>query len=404
VSTSVTIVGGGQAGGTLALALRSKGHEGVIRLVCREYERPYERPPLSKGILAGENATWVAAPEAYDDNDIELHLGRSASVLRDAGAGWEVELDDGAVLRSDVAVLATGSAARALPVPGASLGNVVSLGTLQHARRLRAMLPALGHVVIVGAGFVGTEVAAALRLRGIDVTIVDPVERPLEHAIGAWASAAVRDLHHEAGVAFVHDGVAEMRGADVVREVVTMGGQVISCDLVLVAVGSRPVTDLADRLGLDCASGVQCDERGRTARAGLYAIGDVAAWPYGPLGQLRVEHFRTAIEHAEVVAADVTGDRSERNLVPWFWTDQYHRRVEVAGRPSLGDVEVIREAPDGTPRMSLHLTEGRVVGAIGIDAPREVRSATQLIRQQTPVDPGLAADPTIDLRKVATAP
>jgi 3-phenylpropionate/trans-cinnamate dioxygenase ferredoxin reductase subunit len=264
-------------------------------------------------------------------------------------------------------------------------------------------LPTLRRVVIAGAGFVGTEVAATLRGRGVEVTIIEPVERPLEHVLGSWASAAVRQLHRDAGVTFVQDFVAELRGTDVVKEVVTADGHVLPCDVFLVAIGSRPVTDLAQGLGLDCSQGVRCDALGRTERANLYAIGDVASWPYGPLGQLRVEHFRTAIEHAEVVAADVTGDQAERTLVPWFWTDQYHRRVEVAGRPSLGDTEVLRPAADGTPRISLHLRDGRVVGAIGLDAPREVRGATQLIRQHAPVDPALAANPTIDLRKVATS-
>ena len=135
----------------------------------------------------------------------------------------------------------------------------------------------------------------------------------------------------------------------------------------------------------------------------MYAIGDVASWPYGPLGQLRVEHFRTAIEHAEVVAAAPHRAAQERTLVPWFWTDQYHRRVEVAGRPALGEVEVVRLADDGSPRVSLFLRQERVVGVIGIDAPREVRAATQLIRQQCAVDPRLIEDPRIDLRKAATA-
>jgi len=345
--------------------------------------------------------TWVAPAASYDDQHIELRLGRSAIGLHHRSHQWAVELDDGETLTSDKVVLATGSQPRQLAVDGVDLGNVLSLSTLDHARRIQAALQHVRDVVIAGAGFVGTEVAAAVRAHDVRVTIIEPVKKPMEAVLGPWASSEVRRLHEDAGVVFVRDTVAGLRGAKNVAQVVTGAGTVLPCDLFIVAIGSVPVVALAHGANMDATGGIVCDERGRTSLPGVYAIGDVASWPYGPLGRMRVEHFRTAIEHAEAVAAELTGAATHRVLVPWFWTDQYHRRVEVAGRPTLGEENIIRRASDGTPRFSLHLRGGAVVGAIGIDAPREVRAATQLIRAQSQVDPLLAADSSIDLRKVA---
>ncbi|NUR29756.1 MAG: FAD-dependent oxidoreductase [Kribbellaceae bacterium] len=401
MTASVAIIGGGQGGATLAQALRQRGFAGHVTLVCAEDTLPYERPPLSKGILAGDDPTLVVPAEFYPDNDIDVMRGHRATEIRHHASGLEVVLDAAPSVFADRVVLATGSQPRELRIPGADLWNVLSLSTIGQSRHLHSQLPDLEQVVIAGAGFVGTEVAAALRSKGCDVVLVEPSPQPLVKSLGTWAAGVVRELHEAAGVRFVEDVIAAAEGRGRVERVVTGRGEVLRCDLLLVAVGSQANLDVATRSGLTCTDGVVCDELGRTSMPGVSAIGDVAVWPYGALGRLRVEHFRTAIDHAEIVAGDIVGAPTAKSLVPWFWTDQYQTRIEVAGRPDQGTVHIGRRGPDGRLHLTLHLRDDRVVGAIGIDCPREVRAASQLIRTQGVVDPGALCDPSIDLRKAA---
>lgn len=397
--SSVAIVGGGQGGATLAQALRLRGFSGEITLICAEGTLPYERPPLSKGALAGDDITHVVPADYYPANQIDVRLGQRAVEIRQRGSGFEVGIESAPSVQADGVVIATGSRPRTLDIPGADLANVLTLNTIDDASRLRAQLPQLERVVIAGAGFVGTEVAASLRAQGCDVVVVEPAAQPLQKSLGAWAASVVRELHETEGVRFVHDVVAAAGGNGRVEQVVTGSGEVLPCELFLVAVGSRPSVDLAVRSDLDCSAGIVCDDRGRTSTPGVYAIGDVASWPFGPLGRLRVEHFRTAIDQAEVVAGELVGESAARTLVPWFWTDQYKHRLEVAGRPDQGTSEVSRHHDDGRTRLSVHLRDDRVVGAIGIDCPRDVRAASHLIRTQAVVDRQRLADSSIDLRK-----
>ncbi|MEU1520140.1 FAD-dependent oxidoreductase [Streptomyces sp. NPDC005811] len=401
MTNSVAIIGGGQAGGTLAQALRQRGFTGPVTLVSAETTPPYERPPLSKGVLVGDDLTHVVPADFYAQNNVDIRLGRRATEVRRDDLGLEVVLESAPPLNADTVVLATGSRPRAISVPGMDLENVVSLNTIADAWHIRNQLSRLERVVIAGAGFVGTEVAASLRGLGCDVVLVEPAPQPATR-LGPWAAEAVRELHEAAGVRFVQDVLAAAEGDTRVQRVVTAGGEVLPCDLLLVAVGSAPNLEVAANSGLDCAEGIVCDDRGRTSMADVYAVGDAASWPYGPLGRLRVEHFRTAIDHAQVVAGDILGGPAEgSSLVPWFWTDQYQHRFEVAGRPDQGTTEVRRHGPAGRPYLSLHLRDDRLVGAIGLDRPRDVRAASQLIRTQVPVSPDLLGDPSIDLRKAA---
>lgn len=400
MSESVAIVGGGQGGASVAQALRARGFTGTIHLLCAEDVLPYERPPLSKGMLsAGDAPTWVLPEEFYIDQSVEVHLGAEVASVVEDGTSHRVHVKDGIGIAVDTVVLATGSTPRRLPVTGADLSGVHTLGSVTDLDGLRADLVGARHVVIAGGGFVGAEVAGGLRANGVEVTIIDPVAVPLAPKTAPWVAERLLRCHDKAGVRSIQGMVSSLRGDGRVECVATGAGDVLECDAFLVAVGSRPATELAQTMGLDCSDGVLCDERGRTSAPGVYAVGDVAAWNHPVFGRVRIEHFRTAIDHADVVAADIVGAGVPALRVPWFWTDQYEHRVEVAGRPSLTDQVVQRPGPTGETALSLHLAKGRVVGVVGIDSPRDVRTASRFIDNQNIVDPSVVADASINLRK-----
>lgn len=401
--TTIAIIGGGQAGGILTQALRNQGFTGQISLVCADTELPYERPPLSKGILLGEEAVPVLPADFYSENGIDVRLGARATRVERRQSRVAIQLESGDEVTADTVVLTTGSSPRRIDFPGADLDNVLTLGSLTDARHIQAQFPGLKHVVIAGAGFIGTEVAASLRSRGCEVTLVEPFAEPLANKLGSWAAGVIRELHEGRGVRFVQDVIAKAVGNTRVESVVTAGGENIPCDLLLVAAGSQPNLEVAIASGIDCSDGVVCDRVGRTSMDGVWAAGDVASWPFGTLGRLRVEHFRTAIDEAQVVARAIMGDETPAVLVPWFWTDQYDRRVEVAGRPDQGSQVIERIDQDGHTKMTVHLRGNQVVGAIGLDAPREIRTMTNWIRTGDSVDPSLIEDSSIDLRKVAVS-
>lgn len=402
--TTIAIIGGGQAGGILTQALRNQGFTGSISLLCADVELPYERPPLSKGILLGEDVVPVLPANFYLENGIEVRLGVRATRVVRRQSQIAIELETGDEVVADTVVLTTGSRPRRIDFPGSDLENVLTLGNLAEARNIHAQLPGMQRVVIAGAGFIGTEVAASLTSKGCEVTLVEPFAEPLANKLGSWAAGVIRELHEGRGVRFVQDVVAEARGRNKVESVVTGDGETIPCDLLLVAAGSQPNLEVATASGIDCSDGVVCDGFGRTSMGGVWAAGDVASWPFGMLGRLRVEHFRTAIDQAQVVARAIMGDESPSVIVPWFWTDQYHRRIEVAGRPDQGSHVIERTGSDGSTKMTVHLRGDQIVGAIGLDSPREIRAVTNLIRSGNSVDPLLIEDSSTDLRKVAVSP
>jgi 3-phenylpropionate/trans-cinnamate dioxygenase ferredoxin reductase subunit len=399
--SSVAVVGGGQAGATVVQTLRQRGFDGTLTLLCAESVLPYERPPLSKGVVIGEPPVPVLPAEFYVDNAVDVLLQSPVSCVQRRRERPEVVLESGQAFSAEAVVLATGGRPRTINFPGSTLPGVVVLGSLVEAARIHDALPRLRHVLVAGAGFVGTEVAAALSSRGCQVTLVDPVDEPLADKLTPWAARIARRIHDEHGVRLIQDVVAAAEGSHQVERVLTAGGETLPCDLLLVAVGSRPNTEVAERSGLVCTDGIPCDESGRTLMPDVWAAGDVAEWPYPHLGRLRIEHFRTAIDHGQVVAGAMLGETAHPGLVPWFWTDQYDHRFEVAGRPDQGTELIAREDPRGNSRVSLHLRAGRVVGAVGLDAAREVRAATHLIGGGWKVDPSLLADSNLDLRKAA---
>ena len=384
----VVVVGASLVGLRVAEQLRRRGHDGPVTVVGEELHAPYDRPPLSKQVLRGADATTVALRDAaaLAALDVDFRLGRRAVGLDRAAAS--LTLDDGSVLAYDDLVVATGSAARRLPF-GQELAGVCTLRTLDDALALRDELRRGPRVVVIGAGFIGCEVAASLRTLDVPVTLVEAGPAPLAGPLGEEAGARIGRLHEEHGVQLrCGTGVAGLTGSTAVEAVVLADGAVLPADVVVVGIGGRPATDWLAGSGLDLADGVACDEHGRAA-PGVWAAGDVARW-HNPLFRehLRVEHWTTAGEQATVVARNLLGGDDGRLVsyrgVPYFWSDQYDARIQFAGHRRPG--ESLRTVPTDQPDRHVALVErdGLLVGALAVNAPRELLRYRSLIAAGAP--------------------
>jgi 3-phenylpropionate/trans-cinnamate dioxygenase ferredoxin reductase subunit len=398
VTTRVVVVGASLAGATAAVRLRALGFEGEVTLVGAEPHLPYERPGLSKGYLIGELAKerlLVHQPEVYDDNDIRLVLGTRAEGLD--VEGHRVLLADGEV-PYDVLVIATGSANVRPRIPGMDLGGVHQLRTLDDANALRTAAAAAGTAVVVGTGFIGCEIAATLRGRGLAVTAVDGLTGPLWSVLGPQLSDVVRGWHEQHGVTVLGGvGVEALEGAEHVERVRLADGRVLPADLVVVGVGARPVLDWLDDAPLHrAAGGLGVDDVGRTSAAGVYAIGDVAAQWYPDEGaHRRTEHYSAALAQADRAAHAIAGRPLPEAAASWFWTDQYDHTLHFAGRAAPDDELVLRDDPFA----GFYLRDGVMTGVVTVDNGRDFRRATKLLGRR--IDPAVLADPAADLRTVA---
>lgn len=371
----IVIVGASIAGFSTAAELRARGHDGPIHLVGEEPVRTYERPPLSKGVLGGEDPAtteWAAARD--DDLQLDWLVGERAVGL-DVG-GHTVELATGESLPYDGLVIATGASPRRLPGHRDRAGLHV-LRSLDDCLGLRADLDAgPGRVVVVGAGFIGGEVAATCRLRGHEVTVVEPLSQPLERVLGPTIGAAVADVHRAAGVDLrLGTGVDAVLGDDHVEGVRTTDGTVIEADLVVVGIGVVPNTAWLDGSGLPVEDGVRCDATTLVA-PGITAAGDVASWDSPRYGRLRIEHWDNAVDMGRAAGRRLLAGDDEAEAydpVPWFWSDQHDVRIQVAGRPTLpdqgGDLVVVDGAIGEDRFVALYGRDGQVTGALGWNWP-----------------------------------
>lgn len=405
------IVGASLAGAKAAQTLREEGYTGRLVLVGEETERPYERPPLSKGFLAGkepEEKAFVHDAEWYQEHDVELILGRRATHLD--LAAHTVLLDGVDELRYDKLLLATGSRVRALDVPGSDAHGVRYLRTMDESEALLDGLRAGGNVVVIGAGWIGLEVAAAAREYGCTVNVIEVAPLPLFHVLGQEVAAVFRDLHEAHGVQFHFE--AE------VREFGAIGGQVsnvvlednteIPADLVLVGVGVRPATELADTAGLVVDDGVVTDASLRTADPDVYACGDVARFHSPLVGErIRVEHWSNALNGGPAAARSMLGQPVTYDRVPYFFTDQYDLGMEYAGwvPPRGYDSVVFRGDPsilDGkTPEFVVFWTKGgRVLAGMNVnvwDVQEQIQALVRAGYAGTTVDLDRLADPSVPL-------
>jgi 3-phenylpropionate/trans-cinnamate dioxygenase ferredoxin reductase component len=400
------IVGGGLAGAKAAQALRDEGFDGRVVLIGEEDVAPYERPPLSKDYLrgdAGREAIWAQKEGWYEAHDVELRTGTRVAGL--ALAASEVVLDGGDRVGFDRLLLATGSAARRLPVPGAELDGVHLLRTVHESDRLRDALQAGVRAVVIGAGWIGCEVAATARQRGAEVTIVAPETVPLERVLGAEVGAIYREVHASHGVELVLDtGVEAIEGSGRVTGVRTTGGRTLAADLVVVGVGAAPRTELAEAAGLRVDDGVLVDDRLRTSAETVFAAGDIARAQHPLFGEsVRVEHWANALEQGPAAARNMLGRDIAYDRVPYFYSDQYDVGMEYAGHALTYDRVVFRGDPATFEFMAFWMRGDRVAAGMNVNVWDVTDDVQALIRSDASVDDDALRDPGVALADLAAA-
>jgi 3-phenylpropionate/trans-cinnamate dioxygenase ferredoxin reductase subunit len=400
------IVGGGLAGAKAAETLRVEGFDGRVVLVAGEAELPYERPPLSKGYLLGKadrESPRVHPADWYGEQGVELRTGVRATHLDPAT--HRLTLEDGEELAYAKLLLATGSAARRLPVAGADLEGVRYLRTLADADRLLADLSGGGrNVVIVGAGWIGLEVAAAARHHGNDVTIVEPQPTPLHAVLGPEMGHVFARLHRDHGVdLFTDTTVREFRGSDGrVASVATDGHAGLVADVVVVGVGATPNVELAASAGLEVENGVVTDHALRTSAPDVFAAGDVASSFHPLFGRyVRVEHWANALNGGPAAARSMLGQEVTYDRVPYFFTDQYDLGMEYSGLGGPGDTVVTRGNPEGGEFIAYWLRDGRVTAGMNVNVWDVTEPIQQLIRTRRQVPVASLADPETPLDRLA---
>jgi len=378
------IVGGGLAAARTAEQLRRADYTGPIMIVSDEVHLPYDRPPLSKEVLRKEVDDVALKPrDWYDENDITLRLGSAATSLDTHEQ--TVTLDDGTVLGYDELVITTGLVPRRIPA-FPDLEGIRVLRSFDESMALREHASAARRAVVIGAGFIGCEVAASMRGLGVDVVLVEPQPQPLAAVLGHQIGELVARLHRDEGVDVrLGLGVAEVRGEGHVDTVVLTDGTEVPADLVVVGIGSRPATEWLDGSGIEVDNGVICDEAGRTSAPNVWALGDVASWR-NPMGhQARVEHWSNVAEQARVVVPAMLGRDAPSNVVvPYFWSDQYDIKIQCLGEPHATDIVHLVE-DDGRKFLAYYERDGVLVGVVGGGLPGKVMKVRGKIAAGTPI-------------------
>jgi 3-phenylpropionate/trans-cinnamate dioxygenase ferredoxin reductase component len=398
------IVGANLAAGRAAEALREAGFDGRILLIGSEPDRPYERPPLSKDYLRREmpeDKLYLRPRAYYEEQRIELRLGVRAAKL-DAATKM-VELDSGERLPYDKLLIATGCEVRRLDIPGVALAGVRYLRTRADSAALAASLDNTRRVVVIGAGFIGSEVAASARKLGKEVTILEAAPVPLARALGAKMGEICAAIHREHGVDLrLSCGVKEFRGAGRVEEVVLADGSAIPCDLAVVGVGVAPSVGWLEGSGVALDNGVVVNEFCETNLPGLYAAGDVAnAWNplYGE--RIRVEHYDNAQNQGIAAGKAMAGVREPYAPVLYFWSDQYEYTLQYVGHAGGDDEIVLRGDVSTRSFTAFYLREGRLRAAFAIGRPKDIMASRRLIQSGKRMAPSVLADEQTDLRALS---
>ncbi|MDP1849798.1 MAG: FAD-dependent oxidoreductase [Solirubrobacteraceae bacterium] len=399
---TVVIAGAGLAGAKAAETLREEGYDGRIVLLGAERRPPYERPPLSKEYLRGEaglEKVFVHDEDFYDEHAIELRLGETVESIDTAGSA--VVLAGRERVPYDRLLLATGARPRRLAVPGAELDGVCELRTLGHSDALRERLRAGGRVAIVGGGWIGCEVAASARSMGLEVTLVEPLDLPLQRTLGPQLGAFYRDLHAEHGVRMLLGrGVAAFEGrpGGAIDAVRTGDGARVECDVAVVGVGVVPRDEIAGRSGICTADGILVDEYLETSAHNVFAAGDVARAHHPLLERsLRVEHWAGALHQGPAAARNMLGARVAYDRLPYFFSDQYDIGMEYTGHAAEWDDVVIRGDIAAREFIAFWLRQGRVRAAMNVNVWDMAPDIQALIGAAAPVERDRLADPSVAL-------
>ncbi|MFL4472717.1 NAD(P)/FAD-dependent oxidoreductase [Paeniglutamicibacter sp. MACA_103] len=399
------IIGAGQAGIQVADSLRAEGYAGAITILNDEAAFPYQRPPLSKDYLGADStgtALPLRGPDFFAAKDVTLHAGAAVAVDT---AARSVTLADGTALDYTHLVFATGAANRPLPCPGAALEGVHALRTLDDAERLQRSLSSARRVVVIGAGFIGLEFAAAARARGLEVTVLEFAARPMGRALSATASDWFTDRHRADAIDLrLNEGVAAIQQDGTGLVVESSSGNRYPADLVLYGVGVLPRTELAEAAGLATDNGILVDSALRTNVEGVLAVGDCASFPHASTGSLtRLESVQNATDHGRHAARSIMGHNGDYAETPWFWSTQGSIRLQIAGISEPTDEPVVLGDP-ATGKFSIALLREGVLAAVeSVNSAADHIAARKLVGRGLRLDPETLADPGFSLKALAKA-
>ena len=401
---TVVIAGAGHGAGQVVATLKQKRFAGKIILIGDEPHLPYQRPPLSKKFLSGDldaERLHFKPPSFYDDPQIDVHL--NTRIERIDRAGKEVIASDGVEFTYDKLVLALGSRVRKIEVPGHELPGIHYLRSIADVEAIRSKLSGNKNVVIVGAGYIGLEVAAVCRQRGLDVTVVEIADRVLSRVVSPNVSDYYQLEHTKHGVKLLlSTGLTAFEGKRHIKRVITDDGQEIPADFAVVGVGILPNSEIAEATGLDVINGIIVDDTCRTADPDVYAIGDCTSHPntiYGRL--LRLESVHNALEQAKTAASNICGVESHYSQVPWFWSDQYELKLQIAGLSEGYDDVVLRGDPSNGSFACCYLKDGVLIAVDAINSPREFMQSKALIAKRAKIDRNKLANAEMALKDLA---
>lgn len=402
----LVIVGASHASAQLCASLRQEGWTGCIELIGSEASLPYQRPPLSKAYLSGASGLdelLIRKPDFYAKQRVAFRHARVASV---SPAAREIRLSDGEVVGYDRLVLCTGARPRRLSIPGADLDGVHYLRDVEDIDAIRTGLRTAERVVIIGAGYIGLETAASLRSLGVEVTVVETASRVLERVTAPEVSRFYDRVHREEGVDLrTGTGVVALEGTGRVEGVHLADGTVLPADLVIVGIGVLPRSELAEAAGLKVSNGIDIDANGRTSDPDIFAAGDCANYVDQRYGaRLRIESVPSAVEQAKTIAATICGKERVISALPWFWSDQYDLKLQIAGLSAGFDEIVMRgDAAVGRDFTCFYLSGGQIIAADCVNRPQDFAFSKRAIVDGLRLDRDVLADPAIPLAPLLKA-
>ncbi len=406
-ATQIVVIGGGQAGAQALQSLRQGGYEGKLTLVADEAALPYQRPPLSKAYMKGEfsEERLYFRPEAwYQDQKIEVILSTHATKID--RTAQTVELPHGGQIPYDALIIATGSRPRVLPTKGADLAGVHDLRDLSDVERIRPNMISGRRMVIIGAGYIGLEAAAVARQMGLEVTVLEMAPRVLARVTSPVMSEFFETEHRAQGVTILTGArLDHIDGADgKVTAAVLADGTRIDADIVLVGIGILPNEELAKDAGIACNNGILVDRDARTSDPRIFAAGDCASRPLVHFGRSgRLESVHNAIEQGKLAAAAILGKPRPAEDCPWFWSDQYDLKLQIAGLSQDYDEIVVRGDPKDRKFAAFYLRNGTLIAVDAVNSPPEFLASKKLIMSGAKLAPGVLGDTSVSMKDIAAA-
>lgn len=404
MSEQYVIVGAGHGAGQVVQSLRQEGFEGKIVLIGDEPYLPYQRPPLSKKYLAGElgiDRVYFKPPEFYEQAEVEQHLNTRVTSI-DCNAKT-VTLENGDTVPYDKLMLSTGSRVRELTCAGHDLPGVEYLRTIEDVDKIKPRFQEGARMVIIGAGYVGLEVAAVAVKHGLDVTVVEMAPRALARVTSPEISSFFDKVHSQEGVKLLYDhGVERLEGDGKLEKVICSNGAELEADIAIVGIGILPNVELAEVAGIECDNGILVDEVSRTSDPDIFAAGDCANHPNGIYGRrMRLESVHNALEQAKSGAAAMCGKEKPYSQVPWFWSDQYELKLQTAGLLEGYTDVVIRGNPDERKFAAFYLKDGLLIAVDAVNSPPEYMMGRKMIGDGARPDPEKLADTSVSMKEVA---